>query len=229
MALRGSFILQTCLKKVVFVALMAFIASSGGSLSFAQESSQTSLSNHTNISATTDTIVPEFEATVMNFLGLSDDEETSDNASDSASQDDFSDTTDNATSATDETDNVPEDTNSAPSGDIAEDAPPYQPEDFTQSASLQLLNKISTNISRVTLIKDTPFTLDNLTITLHSCWRAPIDQLPESKALLKIVEQLPGEDERTVFSGWMFASSPSLSVLEHPVYDARLLECSPLQ
>ena len=28
-----------------------------------------------------------------------------------------------------------------------------------------------------------------------------------------------------IFSGWMFASSPALSALDHPVYDIWVLEC----
>ena len=33
-------------------------------------------------------------------------------------------------------------------------------------------------------------------------------------------------DKITVFSGWMFASSPAVSALEHPVYDVTLLACA---
>ena len=33
-------------------------------------------------------------------------------------------------------------------------------------------------------------------------------------------------DKITAFSGWMFASSPAVSSLEHPVYDVTLLACA---
>ena len=33
-------------------------------------------------------------------------------------------------------------------------------------------------------------------------------------------------DGQTVFSGWMFASSPALSALEHPVYDVWVVDCA---
>ena len=29
----------------------------------------------------------------------------------------------------------------------------------------------------------------------------------------------------SVFAGWMFASSPALSALEHPVYDVWVVDC----
>lgn len=33
-------------------------------------------------------------------------------------------------------------------------------------------------------------------------------------------------DEELLFSGWMFASSPGLSALEHPVYDVWVIRCT---
>ena len=31
---------------------------------------------------------------------------------------------------------------------------------------------------------------------------------------------------QSIFSGWMFASSPALSALEHPIYDVWVIDCS---
>jgi hypothetical protein len=42
---------------------------------------------------------------------------------------------------------------------------------------------------------------------------------------LEISDQKPGEPPVALFSGWMFASSPALNALEHPVYDVWLLDC----
>jgi len=36
---------------------------------------------------------------------------------------------------------------------------------------------------------------------------------------------ITGAEPRQLFRGWMFASSPGLGVLEHPVYDAWLVDC----
>ena len=38
-------------------------------------------------------------------------------------------------------------------------------------------------------------------------------------------QRRPGEQPVTRFSGWMFASSPALSAMEHPVYDVWVLDC----
>jgi hypothetical protein len=42
---------------------------------------------------------------------------------------------------------------------------------------------------------------------------------------LQIDEIQRGEDPKRLFSGWMFASSPALSALEHPVYDVWAVDC----
>jgi hypothetical protein len=60
---------------------------------------------------------------------------------------------------------------------------------------------------------------------LRACDKRPPEETPESAAFLQVVEQKPGEQPVTRFSGWMFASSPALSAMEHPVYDLWVLDC----
>lgn len=98
-------------------------------------------------------------------------------------------------------------------------------EDYTSTVKLQALNKITARTHQMEVKLGEISKFGNLEITLNRCWRAPQTQIPESKALLSIQEKVPGEEVKTVFEGWMFASSPSLSALEHPVYDVRVLEC----
>jgi len=61
------------------------------------------------------------------------------------------------------------------------------------------------------------------------CDRTPPEEPPESKAFLDIYEARPGEERVDLFHGWMFASSPALNALEHPVYDVWLLDCKTTQ
>lgn len=67
---------------------------------------------------------------------------------------------------------------------------------------------------------------NSLFIKPRACRRSsPIDQ-PESAAFLQIWERKPHEDEsRWIFSGWMFASNPALSAMDHPVYDVWVIDC----
>lgn len=65
-----------------------------------------------------------------------------------------------------------------------------------------------------------------LFVKIQSCRKAPPIEKPESAAFLQIWEVPPGEEKSEwVFSGWMFASSPSLSAMDHPVYDIWVLDC----
>ncbi len=65
-----------------------------------------------------------------------------------------------------------------------------------------------------------------LFIKIHACRKAPPIEKPESAAFLQIWEVPPGaEKSEWAFSGWMFASSPALSAMDHPVYDVWILDC----
>lgn len=65
-----------------------------------------------------------------------------------------------------------------------------------------------------------------LFIKIHACRKAPPIEKPESASFLQIWEVPPGSDKSEwVFSGWMFASSPALSAMDHPVYDVWVLDC----
>jgi len=108
---------------------------------------------------------------------------------------------------------------------FAQDIAVEPPSNETTAIRFQLLNKITTQVEVKEMTIGDTIRIANLDITPGRCWKAPIDQDPESKALFDIWEEIPGEELTQIFHGWMFASSPSLSALEHPVYDIRLLGC----
>jgi hypothetical protein len=92
-------------------------------------------------------------------------------------------------------------------------------------AVLRTLDKITGRVQRmeVPVNQDTRFgTLD---ILVRTCRQRPPVEPPESAAFLEIQETKPGEPKRALFSGWMFASSPALSALHHPVYDVWVIDC----
>jgi len=67
---------------------------------------------------------------------------------------------------------------------------------------------------------------NSLFIKARACRKASPLDLPESAAFLQIWERKPKEEQsHWVFSGWMFASTPSLSAMEHPVYDVWVIAC----
>lgn len=66
-----------------------------------------------------------------------------------------------------------------------------------------------------------------LLITARTCYVRPPEETPETSVFVEINEPPPqgGDDLRRLFSGWMFASSPGLNALEHPVYDVWIIGC----
>ncbi len=92
-------------------------------------------------------------------------------------------------------------------------------------ALLQGLDKITARVSKFEAAVGSPVRFGNLSIRVRDCEKAPPEDPPESAAFLEIDELRPGEDRVRVFSGWMFASSPALSALEHPIYDVNVLDC----
>lgn len=64
-----------------------------------------------------------------------------------------------------------------------------------------------------------------LYIKIQSCRKAPPIERPESASFLQIWEVTTDDQAEWVFSGWMFASSPSLSSMDHPIYDVWVIDC----
>ena len=64
-------------------------------------------------------------------------------------------------------------------------------------------------------------------IRLQACERtAPWEMPEETGAFVQVLVQERGEDDfDTVFSGWLFKNSPSLNVVEHPIYDVWVKDC----
>lgn len=63
-------------------------------------------------------------------------------------------------------------------------------------------------------------------IKVQSCRKPPPIEKPESAAFLQVWENdLKTGEPKWVFSGWMFASSPALSAMDHPIYDVWVLDC----
>ena len=93
-------------------------------------------------------------------------------------------------------------------------------------AILQGLDKVTARISEFPAELDVPVTFGTLEITAQACHKKPPEEPPESTAFLEIREKQRGEPVKLLFSGWMFASTPGLSALEHPVYDVWVLDCA---
>ena len=93
-------------------------------------------------------------------------------------------------------------------------------------AVLQALDKVTARVSTVSAPVGRTVHFGTLEIIARTCDKRPPEEPPESAAFLDISEIRTGESAVNVFRGWMFASNPALSAMEHPVYDVWVLDCS---
>ncbi|WP_292904280.1 DUF2155 domain-containing protein [Niveispirillum sp.] len=116
----------------------------------------------------------------------------------------------------------------APVGAVQRPAPPPPPArkfDPMPVALLQGLDKVTARTSTFEAKVGEPVSFGQLTILVKACQKAsPIDP-PESAAFLDAQEKRADGTMAPVFQGWMFASSPALSAMEHPVYDVWVKDC----
>lgn len=64
-----------------------------------------------------------------------------------------------------------------------------------------------------------------LQVTPRVCYTRPPTEAPNTDAFLEVDEvTLQGEVKR-IFDGWMFAASPGLHAVQHPIYDVWLVDC----
>lgn len=101
----------------------------------------------------------------------------------------------------------------------AAQAEPYR------TAVLQGLDKVTARVTTLRVDLGESVRFGTLEIIARHCDKRPAEELPESAAFLDVWEVRPGEAAAGLFRGWMFASSPALNALEHPVYDVWVLGC----
>jgi hypothetical protein len=92
-------------------------------------------------------------------------------------------------------------------------------------AVLQGLDKVTARISTFNAPIDATIKFGTLEIIVRKCDKRPPEETPESAAFIDVWEVRPGELTMSVYRGWMFASSPALAAMEHPVYDVWVLDC----
>ncbi|MDP3160229.1 MAG: DUF2155 domain-containing protein [Reyranella sp.] len=96
-------------------------------------------------------------------------------------------------------------------------------------AELQGLDKVTARTQRFYAPVGQATRFGTLEISVGDCLVNVPEAPPESVAYLTIVDNKPGQAPEKLFAGWMFASTPSLSALDHGVYDVRVLACTMAQ
>lgn len=91
-------------------------------------------------------------------------------------------------------------------------------------AMLRGLDKISGRVSDIEIRVGESAVYERLTIIVEQCRKTPDDEADDAFVYLRVSDSKGGDAE--VFAGWMFASSPALSAMDHQRYDVWVLSCT---
>lgn len=103
--------------------------------------------------------------------------------------------------------------------------------DNYDTAVLQGLDKPNARVQTIEIAAGKEVSFGPLRIRVRACKKAPPEETPEAAAFVEIVDVRAQQKAGggPLFSGWMFASSPALSALEHPIYDVWVLDCKKVE
>ena len=90
--------------------------------------------------------------------------------------------------------------------------------------TFSLLHKVTAKVQQIQLLSGQEYAIGDMSLTMHDCLSTPPEEPPETKAFLQISEFKAGRD-KPLFNGWMFASSPGINAMDHPVFDIWPLAC----
>jgi hypothetical protein len=115
--------------------------------------------------------------------------------------------------------------NTAPQpGDEVIAEPPSQ-KIANKSALFSGLDKITGRIINFDVAIGETVQFGALQVTPRICYTRPPTETPNTDAFVEVDEvTLQGEVKR-IFTGWVFAASPGLHAVEHPIYDVWLSDC----
>lgn len=90
----------------------------------------------------------------------------------------------------------------------------------TDAVILQGMDKVTGRVKELSLPVGSSIDFGELTITVDKCLTKTPEETPENAAFLRIVQE-----DKELFSGWMFSSNPAISAMEDPVYDVWVVSC----
>ncbi len=87
------------------------------------------------------------------------------------------------------------------------------------------LDKITGRIISFEVAIDETVQFGSLQITPRVCYARPPTEAPQTDTFVEVDEVSSDKAYKRIFSGWMYAASPGLHGIEHPIYDIWLTAC----
>ncbi len=94
-----------------------------------------------------------------------------------------------------------------------------------QVAIFAALDKVTARISKFEVPLNSTVRFGSLKVTPRVCYSRPPTEQPKTTSFVEVEEVQLDSSEKRLFSGWMFAESPGLNAVEHPVFDVWLTKC----
>jgi hypothetical protein len=87
------------------------------------------------------------------------------------------------------------------------------------------LDKVTARISKLEVPLNQSVAFGSLKVTPRVCYSRPPTEPPKTTSFVEVEETQQDGQVKKLFSGWMFAESPGLNAVEHPVFDVWLTHC----
>lgn len=94
-----------------------------------------------------------------------------------------------------------------------------------QTAVFSGLDKITGRIISFDVALGETVQFGALQVVPRVCYTRPPTEAAATDAFVEVSEVTLQGEVRRIFSGWMFAASPGLNAVEHPIYDVWLTDC----
>jgi hypothetical protein len=94
------------------------------------------------------------------------------------------------------------------------------------TANFAALDKVTASVKQLPIELNKTESFRTLKITPRVCYTRDPREPPRTSTFVEIDEILIDGKQKRIFSGWMFAESPGLNPLVHPVFDLWLTGCS---
>ncbi len=88
------------------------------------------------------------------------------------------------------------------------------------------LDKVTARISKLEVPLGQTAEFGSLKVTPRICYTRPATEQPKTTSFVEVDEKELEGDTKRIFTGWMFAESPGLNAVEHPVFDIWLTGCA---
>ncbi|WP_336279093.1 DUF2155 domain-containing protein [Bartonella sp. CB175] len=87
------------------------------------------------------------------------------------------------------------------------------------------LDKITGRTTRFEVSLGEVYQYGALQVTPRVCYTSSKDEPARTTGFVEVKEVSLDKKVRRIFTGWMFADSPGLNAVEHPIYDVWLKDC----